>query len=636
MLDIGVVLNRLRSEIRRHDYNYYVLGKPIISDADYDEKFKELSDLEKCYPEHFSDTSPTQKVGGMVAKDLPYEKHKIPMLSLAKATSSEALRDFVLNNKFTGHDMICSPKLDGFSLGIHYKGGKFEKAVSRGDGENGQVLSHSVRTSKTLPLEISFKGDLEVRAECLISKINFDRLNKDGKYTSARNLAVGSAKLLDSSEAAKRCLDVIVFGGFVDGVEFDNESETLEFLRDQGFRVVEYEVFSDMNDLVNYCTGYDRDQYPFYIDGMTVKAQSLSLRAELGENSREPRWAVAYKFPAQSASTILREVRWQVSRNGQLTPVAMFDSVFLDDAKIENATLHHSDFASQFRLGSKIEIIRSGQVIPKVIGTLVEGSGDNVKHPPNCPECGASVEYRQPFAYCTGGNCLSQVIEKVVHFASKDALDIQGLGDSIIEGLVRAGKVRKPADLYSLVKDDLLTLEGFADKKAENVLKAIGDSKRPSLAKFIYSLGIPYTGVNTSKTLARRYQNIASVMEAPYEDLVGADDIGDITAAAIEEFFRLEDSTVNELLNAGVIPQEENFTAGTSLAGKTFVITGKLSMPRDDMKVLIEANGGKVAGSVSTKTNYLVAGSDVGAAKTQKAAALGVVVIGEAELMAMM
>lgn len=636
MLDIGVVLNRLRSEIRRHDYNYYVLGKPIISDADYDEKFKELSDLEKCYPEHFSDTSPTQKVGGMVAKDLPYEKHNIPMLSLAKATSSEALRDFVLNNKFTGHDMICSPKLDGFSLGIHYKGGKFEKAVSRGDGENGQVLSHSVRTSKTLPLEINFKGDLEVRAECLISKINFDRLNKDGKYTSARNLAVGSAKLLDSSEAAKRCLDVIVFGGFVDGVEFDNESETLEFLRDQGFRVVEYEVFSDMNDLVNYCTCYDRDQYPFYIDGMTVKAQSLSLRAELGENSREPRWAVAYKFPAQSASTILREVRWQVSRNGQLTPVAMFDSVFLDNAKIENATLHHSDFASQFRLGSKIEIIRSGQVIPKVIGTLVEGSGDIIKHPPNCPECGAPVEYRQPFAYCTGSNCLSQAIEKVVHFASKDALDIQGLGDSIIEGLVRAGKVRKLADLYSLVKDDLLTLEGFADKKAENVLKAIEDSKSPSLAKFIYSLGIPYTGVNTSKTLARRYQNIYSVIEAPYEDLVGADDIGDITAAAIEEFFRLEDSMVNELLNAGVIPQEENFTAGTSLAGKTFVITGKLSMPRDDMKALIEANGGKVAGSVSTKTNYLVAGSDVGATKTQKAAALGVIVIGEAELMVMM
>jgi DNA ligase (NAD+) len=495
-----------------------------------------------------------------------------------------------------------------------------------------------VRTIRSLPLEIPYKKPLEVRGEIYIPKLTFDRINSDGKYSSARNLAAGSVKLLDCAEIARRGLDAVIYSAFLEE-EFQKESEQLEFLRELGFKVVDYKLFDDLKELIEYCLELEqtRGDFPFDMDGAVVKVDDLEKRRELSFTSTHPRFATAFKFMAVRQSTTLREVRWQVSRNGILTPVGIFDSINIDGAKITNATLHNAEFAVNFRIGSTIEVIRAGEVIPKIIATLVEGDGEQVKPPAVCPDCGAPTEIRSPVVVCLGTNCLSQVMRQVIHYAEKDSLDIRGLGDVIIEDLVRAGKVKTPADLYYLRKEDLLELPGFADKKAENILAAINKSKNPPLDKFLHGLGIPYTGVNTSRNLAKTFKTISGVMEASYEQVITIEDIGEITANGIVDFFRNNRGFVEGLLDAGVVPQtEETLETGTALAGKSFVITGTLSQPRSYFENLIILSGGRVAGGVSSKTNFLLAGENTGASKSNKAKELGVKVITEAELIEML
>lgn len=633
------IINSLREELNRFNHQYYVLGQPTVTDAEYDSKFDQLMALEKQFPEYSSPTSPTQKVGGEIAKNLSFKKHDIPMLSLGKATTPEALSNFLHRPEFDGQRLLAMCKYDGFTVSVKYENGSYKEALTRGSGEEGQVITHSIRTVRSLPLEISFKGNLEVRGECVISKADFELLNINGAYTSPRNLAAGTAKLSDSAETARRRLDVIFFGCFAEGLNFTTDEEALEFLRSQGFKVTEYFSSSNKQEILDYCMSFQekRDSLPFPCDGEVIKASSMALRAMLGESSREPRWAVAYKFPSQSASTVLRCFRLQVSRNGLLTPVAEFDRVFISDAKVSNATLHNADFASNFAIGDLIEVARSGDVIPKVTGILENRGADKFTIPTHCPECGASVVYKSPFVYCTGTKCISQVIEKIIHFASKSGMEIKGLGDSIIEDLVRLGKVNKPADLYRLTDDDLINLEGFAEKKTANILQAIDESKNRSLAKFLFALGIPYSGVNTTKNLAKKFGSLENVMAATYEDLIQVDDIGEVTARAIEGFFSDSRELIEELLAVGINPpEEETKVAGDALTGKTFVITGTLSEPRENYKALVEVNGGKVTGSVSAKTSYLLAGDNVGASKINKAVALGVKVITEADLVEML
>ncbi len=635
-------INKLREEINRYNYAYYVLGHPIVVDADYDAKFDQLVAMEKQYPEYASPTSPTKKVGGEVVKNRPFKKHDIPMLSFEKATTPQELADFLYRPEFDNQEFLVMHKYDGLTVSVKYEGGVFRQALTRGDGLEGQLSTHAIRTVRSLPLEIPYKGKLEVRGECVISKAEFDRINVDGAYTSTRNLAAGTVKLSDSAEVARRKLDVMIFSGFVEDIEFTTEDEVLDFLRTQGFKVVNFLKSRDKQEILKYCVGYHdkRDSVPFSIDGMVLKCRDLGLQKALGETSREPRYAVGYKFPPQSAGTVLREVRWQVSRNGLLTPVAIFDEVNIADARITNATMHNAAFAINFKIGSVVEIVRAGEVIPKITGTLQDNGGDKVQIPKCCPVCNAPVKYDSPFAYCTGTDCISKVIEQVIHFASRPGMDIHGLGDSIIEDLVRRGKVKTPADLYRLKEEDLLEQDGFALKKTSNVLKAIEASKTRPLANFLYALGIPYSGVNTTKNLAREYGSIQNIIKAAYDDFIGIADIGEVTARAIEEFFK-NSPIVEELLSVGVNPpaEETPVSEGDTLKGKTFVITGTLSKPREEIKMLIEKNGGKVTDSVSAKTaktGFLLAGENVGASKTSKAEALGVKVLSESDLMAML
>lgn len=634
---IKATLENLRDKINKHNHYYYVLGKPAVSDAEYDELYNNLVSLEKAYPDLVTPTSPTQRVGSDLSGELPTKKHHIPMLSLSKATSPEELNDFVYKPEFKGQIFSVGPKFDGLSFSAIYEEGFFSMGLTRGSGTEGQVISHAIRTIRSLPLEISYKKPLEVRGEIYIPKLTFDRINSDGKYSSARNLAAGSVKLLDCAEVARRGLDVVIYSAFLEE-EFQKESEQLEFLRELGFKVLDYRLFDDLKEIIKYCLELEqtRGDFPFDMDGVVVKIDDFGKRKELSYTSTHPRFATAFKFKAQSKGTVLREVRWQVSRNGILTPVGLVNPVFLDGARLTNATLHNVEFAEKFRLGSTVELVRSGEVIPKIIGTLVEGDGPQVKPPSVCPDCGAPTEIRPPIVVCLGTNCLSQVIEKVIHYAEKDSLDIRGLGDVIVEDLVRAGKVKTPADLYYLRKEDLLELPGFADKKAENILTAIKKSKNPPLDKFLHGLGIPYTGVNTSRNLAKTFKTIRVVMNATYEQLITIQDIGETTADGIVDFFRDNRKFVESLLDAGVVPQtEETVETGTSLSGKSFVITGTLSQPRSYYEKLIAENGGKVASGVSSKTDYLVAGENTGVSKTSKARELGVKVIGETELLEM-
>lgn len=634
---INTTLENLRDKINRHNHLYYVLGKPEVPDVIYDQLYNNLVALEKAYPDRVTPTSPTQRVGSDLSGELPTEKHRIPMLSLSKATSPKELEDFVNKPEFKGLTYSVGPKFDGISFSATYEEGRFAKALTRGSGVEGIVITHALRTIRSLPLEIPYKKQLEVRGEVYIPKVTFERINSEGKYSSARNLAAGTVKLLDCAEISRRGLEVVIYSGFLEE-EYHKESCQLEFLRGLGFKVLDYKLFDDRKELVEYCLELEktRDSFPFDMDGAVVKIDEFSKRRELLFTATHPRFATAFKFTAQSRSTILREVRWQVSRNGILTPVAIFDAITLDGAKITNATLHNAEFAVNFRIGSTIEVIRAGEVIPKVVATLVEGDGEQVKPPVLCPDCGAPTEEKPPIVLCLGVNCTSQIIEKVIHYAEKDSLDIRGLGDVIVEDLVRAGKVKTPADLYFLRKEDLLELPGFADKKAENILEAINKSKNPPLDKFLHGLGIPYTGVNTSRNLAKTFKTIGGVMDATHDQVISIQDIGEITAEGIVGFFKDCRGFVESLHDAGVVPQaEETGPIGSTLSGKSFVITGTLSQARGDFEKMIAKNGGKIASGVSSKTDYLVAGDNVGASKTSKARELGVKVIGETELLEM-
>ena len=621
----------LLEKVNYHNHLYYVKANPIISDAEYDKLYNSLLALEETFPELVAPTSPTQRVGSDLSGEQPTKRHNVPMLSLNKVANPAELRDFAY--KLSGQIFSVEPKFDGLGFSALYENGLFKRALSRGDGREGQIITHAVKTIRSLPLEINYTDSLEIRGEIFIPRSTFEKINTEGKYSSARNLAAGTVKLLNCAEIFGRGLDAIIYTVFTEE-KFQKESEQLEFLRELGFKVSEYRLFSSVEEVIEYCLELEktRDNYPFDMDGAVVKVDDLSKRDELSFTATHPRFAIAFKFKTQSKSVVLREVNWQVSRNGVLTPVATVDPVVLDGAKITNATLHNVEFAKNFRIGSTVELVRSGEVIPKIIGTLVEGNGERIEPPCMCPDCGAPIEIKTPFAVCTGTDCLSQTMRRVIHYTQKNSLDIRGLGEVIVEDMVRTGKVKTPVDLYYLKEEDLLRLPGVADKKAENILAAIKKSKNPPLDRFLHGLGIPYTGVNTSRNLAKAFRSIHKIMEANYTQILVVDDIGETTANSIVGFFRNNRKLVEDLLEAGVAPQEEATPITSALAGKNFVITGTLSKPRNYFVQLIIDNGGKVSGGVSRKTDYLLAGKNVGATKTNKAKDIGVKVIAEADL----
>jgi DNA ligase (NAD+) len=657
----------LRELIEHHDYRYYVLDDPEIPDVEYDRMFRELQALEEAHPELRTADSPTQRVGGAPVEGFSEVRHLQPMLSLDNAFTADELIAFdkrVRDRLKTEEeiDYAAETKLDGTAISLLYEDGHLVRGATRGDGQTGEGVTHNVRTVESIPLKLRGRGHparLEVRGEIYMPKEGFARLNerlaRDGAKTfvNPRNAAAGTLRQLDPRVTASRPLEFFAYGvGFYeDGTLPARHSEILEMLRDWGVRV------SPLTRVVTGATGcqgyYDemleqRDELPYEIDGVVFKVDALAQQEALGFVSRAPRWAVAFKFPAQEVATVLKGVDFQVGRTGALTPVARLEPVFVGGVTVSNATLHNMDEIERkdVRVGDTVIVRRAGDVIPEVARVIHErrrGNPAQVRLPEKCPACGSDVvrPEGQVVARCSGGLvCPAQRKEKLRHFASRRAMDIEGLGAKIVEQLVEQGidgrEIHDPADIYKLTPEQLAKLERMGEKSARNLVDAIERSKTTSLPRFLFALGIPEVGEVTAGALAQHFGDLDALAAAEVDELEAVPDVGPVVAQHVHEFFRQDENmkVIEALRAAGVHwPVVEMERKSAALADKTFVLTGALdTMTRDEARDRIQAAGGKVTGSVSRKTDYLVAGKDPGS-KLKKAEELGVTVLDEGSLL---
>ncbi|MCK5480270.1 MAG: NAD-dependent DNA ligase LigA [Gammaproteobacteria bacterium] len=657
---VRVRANELHTQLHEHNYRYYTKDDPLISDAEYDLLLRELQDIEAEYPQLISPDSPTQRVGAPPLKSFGEVRHEVRMLSLGNAFSDEELADFdrrVLEKLDIGCvDYAAEPKLDGLAVSLLYEDGKLVRAATRGDGETGEDVTQNVRTIASVPLKLEGKNIpdvLEVRGEVYLSHAGFQELNRQAvaeglnPFVNPRNAAAGSLRQLDPGMTAKRPLEMFCYGvGKATGGSLaDTHMEILAQLRDWHLRV--YEDVRKVNGLdgcVEYYRYYEqqREKLPFEIDGVVFKVDSLALQEQLGLVARAPRWAIARKFPAQEKETTVLGIDIQVGRTGALTPVARLEPVFVGGVTVTNATLHNQDEIERkdVRAGDAVIVRRAGDVIPEVVRVIREKRKKGTRRfklPKQCPVCGSHVVRieGESVARCSGGLiCSAQRKEAIKHFASRRAMDIEGLGDKLVEQLVEKDLVRDVSDLYGLSADDLAGLERMGEKSADNLLQALKSSKQTTLARFIYSLGIREVGETTAQILAREFGDLAVLKKVDFERLQAVRDIGPVAAENIVEFFReAHNREVIEKLTdkrkANIHWLAEKKPKQQPLAGKTFVLTGTLSIPRDEMKEKLQALGAKVSGSVSKKTNYVVAGENPGS-KYDKATALGVTVLDEA------
>ena len=657
---VRVRANELHTQLHEHNYRYYTKDNPLISDAEYDLLLRELQDIEAEYPQLISPDSPTQRVGAPPLKSFGEVRHEVRMLSLGNAFSDEELADFdrrVLEKLDIGCvDYAAEPKLDGLAVSLLYEDGKLVRAATRGDGETGEDVTQNVRTIASVPLKLEGKNIpdvLEVRGEVYLSHAGFQELNRQAvaeglnPFVNPRNAAAGSLRQLDPGMTAKRPLEMFCYGvGKATGGSLaDTHMEILAQLRDWHLRV--YEDVRKVNGLdgcVEYYRYYEqqREKLPFEIDGVVFKVDSLALQEQLGLVARAPRWAIARKFPAQEKETTVLGIDIQVGRTGALTPVARLEPVFVGGVTVTNATLHNQDEIERkdVRAGDAVIVRRAGDVIPEVVRVIREKRKKGTRRfklPKQCPVCGSHVVRieGESVARCSGGLiCSAQRKEAIKHFASRRAMDIEGLGDKLVEQLVEKDLVRDVSDLYGLSADDLAGLERMGEKSADNLLQALKSSKQTTLARFIYSLGIREVGETTAQILAREFGDLAVLKKVDFERLQAVRDIGPVAAENIVEFFReAHNREVIEKLTdkrkANIHWLAEKKPKQQPLAGKTFVLTGTLSIPRDEMKEKLQALGAKVSGSVSKKTNYVVAGENPGS-KYDKATALGVTVLDEA------
>ena len=651
---------QLRREIGEHDYRYYVLDAPSVSDAEYDALMRELVALEAEYPSLVTSDSPTQRVGGAAASTFEPVTHRVPMLSLNNAFSDDEVEAFDRRvREATGESDIeyaCEPKFDGLAISLVYEGGRFVRGATRGDGVTGENVTVNLRTVGAIPLALPVGAPprIDVRGEVLMLRKHFERLNaeqqKKGEkvFVNPRNAAAGSLRMLDARVTASRKLAFFAYGiGDVDWGHVEppaTQDALMRVLESLRFPVTdERRVVRAAGGLLDYyrALGVRRNALPFDIDGVVYKVNSLALQQRLGFVSRAPRFAVAHKFPAEEMTTQVLGIDVQVGRTGALTPVARLSPVFVGGVTVTSATLHNEDEIRRkdVHIGDTVVVRRAGDVIPEVVRVVVDRRPPDAASfvmPTTCPQCGSAVE-RLPdeaIARCTGGLvCPAQRKQSLLHFASRRALDIEGLGDKLVDQLVDAAVVRTPADLYRLGVANLAALERMAEKSAANVHAAIERSKSTTLARFIYALGIRHVGETTARDLARHFGNLDALLDADEASLLDVPDVGPVLAQSIARFFAEPHNreVIAQLRAAGVHWRDEapqRVPAGP-LAGKTFVLTGTLpAMSREAAKARIEAAGGKVAGSVSKKTDYVVAGSDAGS-KLDKANALGVAIIDE-------
>ncbi len=653
----------LREQINYHNYLYYVLDSPEISDAEYDRLFDELVELEEKYPELVTPDSPTQRVGAPPLEEFKTVKHSVPMLSLNKATTEEELSDFHRRvMELSGIDekkieYTAEPKFDGLAIELVYKDGLLVQGSTRGDGYTGEDVTQNLKTVKTIPLKLLSKKMtlprlLEVRGEVILTKSEFERLNKNREksgeqlFANPRNAAAGSVRQLDSEITASRHLTSFVYGtGRVEGKKFSTQFETIQYLKNLGFHLSqEMKLCKNIEEIKEYYNRIlaKRDKLDYELDGIVIKVNDFELQRKLGELSRSPRWAVAWKFPPQQETTKIKDITVNVGRTGALTPVALLEPVRVGGVEISHATLHNEDEINKkdVRIGDTVLVQRAGDVIPEVVMVIKNkrtGKEKKFIFPEKCPVCGSKVERPPGEAVhrCTGIACPAQLKERISHFACKGGMDIDGLGYKFIEQMVDLGMVKDPADLYYLTEKDLLDkMERMGPKLAENLISAIRKSKNPDLPRLIFALGIRNIGEHLASVLVREYRSIDNLARQSIEDLSSTFEIGPIVAESIYNFFhdRKNLKVLEKLKKAGVkFPETKIKTQPTPLSGKTFVLTGGLdSFTRDEAKRIIEEMGGRVSSSVSKKTDFVIVGRDPGS-KLTDARKLGIKTINEEE-----
>lgn len=649
-------LLRLREELKEHSRRYYDEDAPTITDAEYDALLRRLEILEAAHPELDDPTSPTRRVGGHVASGFQPVSHPVPLESLSDVFSEEELTDFCakMEQENVTREYTVEPKVDGLSMALFYEDGVFVRGATRGDGRTGEDVTENLKTIRSIPRRLNgVKGRLIVRGEVFMPVSVFEALNAERELSgekllaNPRNAAAGAMRQLDPKVTAARKLDILIFNvQLCEERSFLTHAESLSYLKDLGFPVIPWTICTDAPGCLREIRsiGEGRENYDYGIDGAVVKLNKLSDRAYLGSTSKAPRWAIAYKYPPEVKESVLRQIVVQVGRTGVLTPKAVFDPVRLAGTTVMNATLHNQDFIAEkdIRIGDTLRIRKAGEIIPEVLGVVMEKRPDGTEPyrlPETCPVCGAAVLRDEDGAAmrCTGAECPAQLTRTITHFASKDAMDIDGLGPSLVQALVDAGMVKSPADLYDLTEEPVAALERMGQKSAENLIRAIQGSKTAGMARVLYALGIRQVGAAAARTLALRFGSMEALMAADEETLEAVEDVGPITAANIAGWFRGEQSKhlISRLKEAGVSMASTEEAADTRLAGQTIVLTGTLSsMSRSEAEGRIQALGGKAASSVSKKTSLVVAGENAGS-KLAKAESLGVKVIGEEEFLDM-
>ena len=642
----------LRKTIEEHNYNYYVLDEPKISDYEYDVLLHRLIELEQMNPELITPDSPTQKVGGAVSSTFLPVRHEVALESLLDVFSFEGVEAFAarVGSAAENAEYVVEPKVDGLSVSLEYVDGVFVRGATRGDGITGEDITENLRTVRSLPKTIKDAPPrLIVRGEVYMPRSVFSELNEKREingeklFANPRNAAAGSMRQLDPKIAAGRKLELLVFNiQLSEGTQFENHSETLDYLKKLGFDAVEYEVHSDISGCLSRIDwiGENRDKFDFDIDGAVVKLNSLDDRQRMGSTSKAPRWAVAYKYPPEKKETRVLDIVVQVGRTGVLTPKAVVEPVRLAGTVVTNATLHNQDIITNkdIRIGDTVLVQKAGEIIPEVLEVIKDKRPDGTvpyEIPKVCPACGGRVERDDGGSAirCRGAECPAQLLRNIAHFASRNAMDIEGLGISVTKALLDAGFIKSAGDLYFLDVQAVSQLERMGKKSAENLISAIEKSKESDLSRLIFALGIEQVGQSAAKALAARFRTLEAVESAGEDELIAVDDIGTVTERSVISWFENPQSQhlLSRLKSAGVNMTSTSDVVDMRFAGKTFVLTGTLeTRTRDEAREIIESYGGKVSSSVSKKTSYVLAGEEAGS-KLVKAQQIGVPVISEAD-----
>jgi DNA ligase (NAD+) len=663
-MDIQKIIQDLRDELNQHNHNYYVLDTPTISDFEFDQKLKQLQELENQHPEFYDDNSPTQRVGGTITKNFNTVVHDYRMYSLENSYSKEDLIDWenriqkVLGN--VSLQYTCELKYDGASISITYENGKLNRAVTRGDGFQGDDVTNNIKTIKSIPLKLKGKYPerFDIRGEIILPFEGFEKMNQElieigeTPYSNPRNTASGSLKLQDSSEVAKRPLECLLYFIVGNNLTIESQYEGLETARNWGFKVPkEAKLAKNLEEVFDYINYWDthRHDLPYETDGVVIKVNDFHQQDELGYTAKSPRWAMAYKFKAEQVSTVLNSISYQVGRTGSITPVANLQPVQLAGTIVKRASLHNADQIEKLdiRIGDTVFVEKGGEIIPKIIGV------DLINRPTNsertiyithCPECNSELIRTEGEAnhYCQNFyGCPPQIIGRIQHYISRKAMDIEGLGGETVALLFNNGLVNDYADLYELTVEQILPLERMAQKSAENLVNGVQKSKEIPFERVLYAIGIRYVGETVAKKLAKHYKNIDALQKAPLMDLILVDEIGEKIAQSVIEFFENQENVkiVERLKQFGVqleLVEKFNPNATEKLAGKTFVVSGVFEkFSRDDLKKAIEDNGGKVGSSISAKTDFVVAGDNMGPAKLEKANQLKIAIISENDFLEM-